>query len=701
MSSMEWSSVCWVWVLLVLLQSQIHASLGYLEEERIALLEFKAFANVTDDTYLTSWDDKTDCCAWPRVKCNHTNERVIELSLNHTIPIDAVRYLNATIFLAFVDLRLLDLSSNYLDGFERLHGLRRLQVLDLSNNCFNISILLSLVGFLSLKTSSLASNEIIGMIPNQDCNPVNRLEILDVSNNRRSGEVPSCIRTLPSLKTLSLRGNQLNGSLNSQGFCQLKNVQELDLSENEFRGSLPPCLNNFTSLRMLDLSENQFNGTFPTFLVNSNNFKGSISIQMPNSLYLTTLEISNNNISGRLPIWIGNLSNLKTLLMSQNNLDGTIPVENCKLNRLQVLGLSRNNFFGSLPSCFNSSSLRHLYLQRNMFTGPISDALSMSSSLVTLDLRDNNFSGGISIWINMLSNLKVLLLRGTLLRGQITVQLCQLDKISILDLSHNRLFGSIPSCLKNLTFGRNVTDDAFLPIEQGEFFWGFYAVSEIGYIGKSVTDYQPVITWDIEVEVEFITKKRSEFYKGHILMLMSGMDLSWNQLTGDIPLEIGELSEIHALNLSHNHLIGSIPETFSNLKNIESMDLSYNSLSGPIPSQVTDLSFLAIFNVSYNNLSGKMPDHGQFGSFDETNYGGNPDLCGPRLKKSCDDIEPPSKNGEDDGVFINMVSFYWSFVASYVVELLGFITILHINTNWRRAWFCFIDKCISSCCNWF
>jgi hypothetical protein len=46
---------------------------------------------------------------------------------------------------------------------------------------------------------------------------------------------------------------------------------------------------------------------------------------------------------------------------------------------------------------------------------------------------------------------------------------------------------------------------------------------------------------------------------------MSGLDLSCNKLTGKIPLELGELSLIHALNLSYNQLIGSIPQTLSNL----------------------------------------------------------------------------------------------------------------------------------------
>ncbi|KAJ7962821.1 putative Leucine-rich receptor-like kinase family protein [Quillaja saponaria] len=97
--------------------------------------------------------------------------------------------------------------------------------------------------------------------------------------------------------------------------------------------------------------------------------------------------------------------------------------------------------------------------------------------------------------------------------------------------------------------------------------------------------------------------------------MLSGLDLSCNELTGEIPVEIGDLQQIRALNLSHNHLSGSIPKSLSNLTQVESLDLSYNNLSGEIPSQLAELHYSAIFNLSYNNLSGITPTSGQFANF--------------------------------------------------------------------------------------
>ena len=259
--------------------------------------------------------------------------------------------------------------------------------------------------------------------------------------------------------------------------------------------------------------------------------------------------------------------------------------------------------------------------------------------------------------------------------------MCQLRHISILDLSHNNLSGKIPSCLNVVASGLL---DPLDKIIFGEYFimvpikFTKYTSDSLIHVDEGI-EVQGVVS-DEEQEVEFMSKSRSESYKGNILYYMSGIDLSCNMLTGAIPPQIGYFSSIHTLNLSNNHLNGPIPETFSNLKQVESLDLSHNRLSGHIPSQLVDLYSLSIFSVAYNNLSGTTPESKyQFATFGESSYEGNPLLCGPPLEHSCTTPagEPVMPSDAEESDFKD--TFLWSFAATFVVAFLSVIAVFYFN----------------------
>ena len=97
------------------------------------------------------------------------------------------------------------------------------------------------------------------------------------------------------------------------------------------------------------------------------------------------------------------------------------------------------------------------------------------------------------------------------------------------------------------------------------------------------------------------------------------MNLSGNQLSGEIPEEIGNLRELKYLNLSSNNLTGAIPDEIGNLFNLISIDLSCNQLVGKIPSTIGKLVNLEILDLYQNELSGELPNSfGDLESLTET-----------------------------------------------------------------------------------
>jgi hypothetical protein len=125
---MEWPLLkVLLWGLLVFLQIHGHTA-ACLQEERIALLELKAFlesniihADADDHHLLPSWinDAKSDCCGWERVTCNSTSAHVIKLSLYNLKKEDPYNnrwLLNVSLLVPFKELTTLNLSGNAIRG---------------------------------------------------------------------------------------------------------------------------------------------------------------------------------------------------------------------------------------------------------------------------------------------------------------------------------------------------------------------------------------------------------------------------------------------------------------------------------------------------------------------------------------------------------------------------------------------------------
>ncbi|MBT8363225.1 MAG: hypothetical protein KJP23_00870 [Deltaproteobacteria bacterium] len=71
-------------------------------------------------------------------------------------------------------------------------------------------------------------------------------------------------------------------------------------------------------------------------------------------------------------------------------------------------------------------------------------------------------------------------------------------------------------------------------------------------------------------------------------MSFSLITLDSNQLTGSIPAELEDLSNLRELYLNSNQLTGGIPSELGNLYSLIHLILDHNRLTGTIPSQLEE-----------------------------------------------------------------------------------------------------------------
>ena len=88
---------------------------------------------------------------------------------------------------------------------------------------------------------------------------------------------------------------------------------------------------------------------------------------------------------------------------------------------------------------------------------------------------------------------------------------------------------------------------------------------------------------------------------------VTGLYLSTNRLSGEIPPDLGNLTSLRVLYLSTNSLSGEIPPDLGNLTNLRAMDLTLNDLQGEIPPELGKLVNLQSLWIFENRLSGCVP----------------------------------------------------------------------------------------------
>ncbi|KAJ4706240.1 Leucine-rich repeat receptor protein kinase [Melia azedarach] len=596
----------------------------------------------------------------------------------------------------FSSLRELDISLNELDGsFPEKFG--------------QSSPLVSLL---------LNSNQLWGSLPDLSVFPL--LRSLDVSYNLLNGTVNKGLGQLSMLERLDLSSNSLQGTITEVHMSSLSKLKHLEFSDNsqlalnfspnwvppfqldhislrdcKLGPHFPKWLRNQKNYSYLDISEAGISDTVPTWFwdlspnlyflnvsynhmkgrvsdlslkstgwpgidLSFNSFEGSIPPISPN---VTSLNLSKNNFSGSISSLCAiAFVRLTYLDLSENQLSGEMP-DYCRFwPKTFILNLANNNFSSKIPNSMDPlCQIISLHLQNNSLTGELPSSLRNCTQLSVIDLKNNRISGTIPTWIGDLSILTILTIRSNHVSENLPPQLCNLTRVQVLDFSQNNVSGKIPKCLNKLT--------AMLRKESSNKIFPFTFVIPLALTGLSTA----ASSVEYQDQASLVWKGVDSDYK-NILGLVKSIDLSSNQLFGEIPEEITGLVGLISLNLSRNSLTGPIPPKIGRLTFLNSLDLSQNQLNGTIPESFSHSRHLGVLNLSDNNLSGKIPSSTQLQSFDASAYIGNPELCGLPLPNKCPGQEPatPSQvssiiehESEDDRLITR--GFYVSMVIGFII----------------------------------
>ncbi|KAK8519385.1 hypothetical protein V6N13_133310 [Hibiscus sabdariffa] len=435
------------------------------------------------------------------------------------------------------------------------------------------------------------------------CDPTtSRVTELHLDGLSLSGHIGRGLLRLQFLQVLSLSKNNLTGTINSE-LSHIGSLRVIDLSGNSLSGSVPDeFFAQCASLKSASFAMNSLTGQLPgslsscSTLVEANFSFNRISGQLPSGIWslrsLQSLDVSGNLMEGEIPEGIGNLYDLRLIDFRDNRFSGRIPGDIGSCSHLKSVDFSDNYLYGALPDSMRSlGSCSSISLRGNSLRGQVPDWIGELTSLENLDLSANNFSGGIPFSLGKLQLLRELNLSMNQFTGALPESLANCYSLLAIDVSHNLLTGNVPSWIS-----------------------GNKLMGSLQVLDLSSNDLYGEIPSNIGVlsSLVFFNMSRNHLF-GSIpdsigeLKTTQVIDLSCNMLNGSIPSEIGAAVSLKELRLQRNFLSGKIPTQIVNCSSLIDLNLSQNNLSGSIPPAISNLSNLEYVDLSMNGFTGSLP----------------------------------------------------------------------------------------------
>ena len=413
---------------------------------------------------------------------------------------------------------------------------------------------------------NMDSNNISGIIPNEIIY-LSYIQSITISKQNLIGTIPSAISQLSNLHTIVLAENMLS-ELVPTSVGSLLLLTHFDLSENDLTGEFPSTLLTLTRLVALLLDKNDFSGTFPVEI-------GSLTL-------LETLNVGYNDFYGTIPTTIGLLTNLTTLYMDHSIYTGGFD-QVIYSPKLQYMNLGDNDYMvgGFPPSLCDCLSLQHISIDHVLIGGTFPSCISAWSTLTYIHISDNQMSGTLPLELFQISTLRTARLNSMYLSGSLGVLFTNYSvSLTTLDLGDNIFSGSLPSF-------------AFSPVLET------FSASKNCFTA-SIPDAICIATSLLNLDLSGLTSGSSCLSATRVL----GIGLTTvSTVPGSLPACIFNMPSIVQVNIAGNGLSSKLYEIPSS-SNIRNLSLSYNRLTGTIPLSIQNRTMMRILDLSFNRLKG-------------------------------------------------------------------------------------------------
>ena len=441
-----------------------------------------------------------------------------------------------------------------------------------------------------------------------------RVQELDLNDSGIAGTIPAALSGLDALTILHLGSgtNAMTGPIPPE-LGDLSELTELRLNSNELSGPIPPELGNLSKLTVLSLSFND-RGT-------SAGLSGSIPAALGNLGDLTTLYLNNNALTGSVPAALGGLASATRIRLESNSLTGCVP---------RVLAdIAGLNLTSDLTDCPATPA--------NLAAAAGSGQVTLSwddpseSDITKYQVRVSGDGGGTwsPDWTDIAGSGASTTEHTVSSLANGTEYTFEVRAVNAVGDGAAARVAATPdrppaercangTAVPDPTTNTELVADCAILLAARDTMRGTATLDWDE--GSAVSGWQGVTVGGAPTRVQELDLNDSGI-AGTIPAALSGLDAltilhlgsGTNAMTGPIPPELGDLSELTELRLNSNELSGPIPAALGNLSKLTVLSLSFNDsgtsagLSGPIPAALGNLGDLTTLYLNNNALTGSVP----------------------------------------------------------------------------------------------